>query len=197
MIIKQSVLTALFGIFNRFVNPSRAQSFHARPHLPRKLRGPRRKVAVPRLSECISVEKECTYNVKSLRRRSKSLIPIITIDHFGSTNLNFPNFASKTALPTKSSLPKPVNTDSLTMTRPRIVRRSSFPVALPHSAPPPLPSARGSSPVPSRKEPKSNFPKVICKTASAADFNQESSYRIGCHSTDGTDSIGCSVDTEV
>ncbi|KAF8807929.1 hypothetical protein BYT27DRAFT_7190021 [Phlegmacium glaucopus] len=178
-----SVLAALFGIFNPFINPPRARSFHSRPHLPRKLRGPRtvrsfsdqsKKVTVHR-PEHLSVERECTHdNVKALRRRSKSLIPVITIDHFGSTNS--PDFLPKPVLHAETS---PVNTDVTvmdlsTMSRPRIKRRSSSPLVLPRSTPLAVPSSHSDSLlVPSRKGSKSSFIKMSRKTPSAANINQE------------------------
>jgi len=130
-----SVLAALFGIFYPFINPPPTRSSHARPHLPRKLRRPRiirsfsdqtRKATMAKPPEHHPVEKACTQDVKSLPRRSKSLIPIITIDHFGSVNsLDF-NLLPK-------PVPNPANTDGAavnlsTMSRPRIKRQCSSPL---------------------------------------------------------------------
>lgn len=188
------MLAALFGLFNHFINPLRARSPHPRLHLSRKLRGPRtvrsfsdqsKKVTVSKLPEHLPfVEKECTHDVKSLRRRSKSLIPVITIDHFGTTNSpDFHNFLAKPILPIETSLPNPVNTDGTamdlsTMCRPRIKRRSSSPLVLSRATSPPVPSSHsGSLLVPWRKESKSSSIKISRKTPSAADLNQESSYR--------------------
>jgi len=172
-----SVLAALFGIFYPFINPPRARSSHARPHLPRKPRRPRivrsfsdqtRKVTVPKPPEHLSIEKECTLDVKSLRRRSKTLIPIITIDHFGSTNS--PGLP-KPVLPAETSLPNPANTDgaavdSSNMRRPTIKRRCSSPLIRPRLA---SPSAQDSLLVPS----KSNPNKASRKSPSVIDLNQE------------------------
>jgi len=176
-----SVLAALFGIFYPFITPPRAQSFHARPHLPRKLSRPRivrsfsdqtGKVTVPKPLEQLSIEKECTHDVKSLRRRSKTLIPIITIDHFGSTNSpGFLNLLPKPVLPAETLLPTPVNTDgaakdSSNMSRPRIKRRCSSPLIRPRLA---SLSVQDSLPVPSTEESKSS----ANKSPSVAELNQE------------------------
>lgn len=137
-----------------------------------------------------SVETECTRDVKSLRRRSNSLIPIITIDHFGSAD--FLNLLSKPVLP-ETSLPNPTNMDGvavdlLTMNRPRIRRRCSSPLIRPRAASPL--SAHGSLPVPSRKESNSS--------PSVADLDQESLYQIGCHNTSiRTDAACYSIHDEV
>ena len=131
------------------------------------------------------IEKACTQDVKSLRRRSKSLIPIITIDHFGSVNsLDF-NLLPK-------PVPNPANTDGAavnlsTMSRPRIKRQCSSPL-IPAS---PTLSVHASLPVPSKKESK-----LTRKSPSVADLNQESSHQIGCHNTSGID-FYCSFHDEV
>lgn len=159
------MLAALVGIFIRFSSPPRARPSYSRPHLPRKLRGPRTvrsfsgqstKVTVPQPPEYLSVETECTPDVKSLRRRSKSLVPIITIDHFESPD--FLNFLPKPVLNTEASLPKLASTDGTamdlsTISRPTIKRRSSSPFVLCHPTPLPVPSSYNS--VPSRKGSKS------------------------------------------
>jgi len=179
---------ALFGIFNHFINPPQGRSFHARPHLPRKLRklrGPRTvsgqtcKTAVPKPPEHPSVAKECTHDVKALRRRSKSLVPIITLDHFEFTNsLDFSNSLPKPVLPTESLLPNFANTDGpamelSTVNRPRLKRRCTSPLVLSYAASLPEPSAHDSLLVPSRKESKSSSTKTSRKTPSTADLNQE------------------------
>jgi len=177
-----SVLAALFGIFSPFISPPRVQSFHARPHLPRKLHRPRivrsssdqtGKVTVPKPPEHLSIEKEFAHDVKSLRRRSKTLIPIITIDHFESTN--FLNPLTKPVLPAETLLPKPANTegvavDSSNMSRPRIKRRCSSPLIRPRLA---SLSVQDSLSVPSTKESKSGPNKVTRKSPSVTDLNQE------------------------
>lgn len=110
-----------------------------------------------------SIEKECTHDIKSLRRRSNSLIPIIMIDHFESTN-------SVDLLP--KSFPNPANTDGATvnLSRPRIKRRCSSPFLGPR-----ITSHGGSAhdwlPVPPRKQSKSTR-----KSPSVADVNPESSF---------------------
>jgi len=178
-----SVLAALFGIFYPLINPPRARS---RPHSPRKLRRLRivrsfsdqtRKVTVPKPPEHLSIEKECTHDVKSIRRRSKTLqvIPIITIDHFGSTSSGFLDLLPNPVLPAETSLPNPANTDgsavdSSNTNRPRIKQRCSSPLIRPRLAPL---SAQDSLPVPSRKESKLNLNKVSRKFPSVADLNQE------------------------
>lgn len=152
---------------------------------------------MPKPPEHLPIEKECTHAVKSLRRRSKTLIPIITIDHFGSTSSpGFLNLLPKPVLPAETSLPNPANTDgaivdSSNMSRPRIKRRCSSPLIRPRLA---SLSVQDSPPVPSRKELKSSPNKV---SPSVADLNQESSYRIGCHKTRRTDIVRCSVHDEV
>ena len=146
--------------------------------------------------EHLSIEKECTSDVKSLRRRSKSLIPIITVDLFGSPG--FPNLSPKLVLPAETSLSNPANTDGasvdLNMSRPRIKRRCSSPLIRPRLA---SLSAQDSLPVPSRKESKSSSNKVSRKSPSVADLNQESWYQIGCHKTSRTDIARYSVHDEV
>lgn len=155
---------------------------------------------MPKLPEHLSIEKECTHDVKSLRRRSKSLIPIITIDHFGSTNSpGFLSLLPKPVSPAETSLPNPANTDgaavdSSNMSRPRIKRRCSSPLIRPRVA---TLSAQDSLPVPLRKESKSSTNKVTHKSPSVADLNQESSYRIGCHKMRRADIVRCSVHDEV
>jgi hypothetical protein len=132
---------------------------------------------VPTPPKHFSIEEECARDVKSFRRRSKSLIPIITIDHFGSTNSpGFLNLLPKPVLPAETSLPNPANGDGLTvdssnMSRPRIKRRCSSPLIRPRLA---SLSAQDSLPVPSRKESKSSPNKVSRKSPSVADLNQES-----------------------
>jgi len=176
-----SVLAAFFGIFYPFINPPRVQSFHSRPHIPRKLSRPRivrsfsdqtGKASVPRPPEHLSIERECDHGAKSLRRRSKTLIPIITIDLFESTNSpGFPNFLPKQVLPAETSLPKPANTDGAAadsnMSRSRIKRRCSSPLIYSSL------SAQNSLPVRSTKESKSSPNKVTRKSPSVADLDQE------------------------
>lgn len=155
---------------------------------------------MPKPPEHLSIEKECTLDVKSLRRRSKTLIPIITIDHFGSTNSpSFLNLLPKPVLPGETSSPNPVNTDgaavdSSNMSRPRIKRRCSSPLIRPRLA---SLSVQDSLPVPSMKESKSSPNKVTRKSPSVADLNQEGLYRIGYHETRRTDIVYCSVHDEV
>ena len=155
---------------------------------------------MPKLPEHLSIEKECTQDVKSLRRRSKSLIPIITIDQFGSTNSpGFLNLLPEVVSSAESSLPNPASTDgaavdSSNMSRPRIKRRCSSPLIRPRVA---TLSVQDSLPVPLRKESSSSPNKVTRKPPSVADLNQESSYRIGCHKTRRTDIVRCSVHDEV
>jgi hypothetical protein len=156
---------------------------------------------VPMPPEHLPIEKECTDDVKSLRRRSKSLIPVITIDHFGSTNSpGFLDLLPKPILSAETLLLNPGNTDgaavdSSNMSRPTIKRRCSSPLIRPR---PTFLSVQDSLPVPSRKESKSSPNKVTCKSPSVADLsNQESSYRIDCHKTRRTDIVYCSVHDEV
>ena len=152
---------------------------------------------MPKPPEHLSIEKQCTHDVKSLRRRSKTLIPIITIDHFGSTNS--PGILNLLPKPSETSLPKPVNTeeaavDSSSMSRAKIKRRCSSPLIRPHLA---SRSIQDSSPVPSTKELKSSPNKVTRKSPSVADLNQEGSYRIGRNKTLRTDVVRCSLHDEV
>jgi len=175
-----SILAALFGIFYPFIGPPRVQSFHARPHLPRKLSRPRivrsfsdptGKVTVPKQPEHLSIEKD---DVKSLRRRSKTLIPIITIDHFGSTNSSgYLNLSPKPVVPAEVSLPENKDgaaADSSNMSRPKIKRRCSSPLIRPRLA---CLSVQDSLPVPSTKESKSSPNKVTRRSPNVADLNQE------------------------
>ena len=152
---------------------------------------------MPKPPEHLPIEKECTDDVKSLRRRSKTLIPIITIDHSGSTNS--PGFLNLLPKPAETLLLNPGNTDcaavdSSNMSRPRIKRRCSSPLIRPRLT---SLSVQDSLPVPYMKESKSNSIKVTRKSPCVADLNQESSYRIGCHETRRTDVIRCSVHNEV
>ena len=144
----------------------------------------------------IEKESQGTHDVKSLRRRSKTLIPIIMIDHFGSTNS--PGFLPNSVSPAKPSLLDPANmddaaVDSSNKSRPRIKRRFSSPLIRPRSA------SQDLLPVPSRKESKSSPNKVTRRSPSVADLNQEGSYQIGCHKTRHsiTDIVRCSVHDEV
>ena len=172
-----------------------------RPHSPRKLRklrGPRTvsdqacKITVPEPPEHLFVEKECTHDVKALRRRSKSLVPIITLDHFEFTHSrDFPDSLPKPILPVESLLPNLANTDSpatelSTTSRPRLKRRCTSPLVLPHAASLPEPSIHDSLPVRSRKESKSSSTKTSRKIPSTTDLNRESSYCFGYHKTSKT-----------
>ena len=137
---------------------------------------------MPKSLEQLSIEKESTHDVKSLRRRSKTLIPIITIDHFGSTNSpGFLNLIAKPVLPAETSLPTLVNTDgaaedSSNMSRPRIKRRCSSLLICSRLA---SLSVQDSLPVPSTEESKSS----ANKSPSVPELNQEGSYRIDCHNS--------------
>lgn len=154
---------------------------------------------MPKPPEHLSIEKD---DVKSLRLRTKTLIPIITIDHFGSTDSpDYLNLSPKSVLSAEVSLPKPVNTDgasvdSSNMSRPSVKRRCSTPLIRPRLA---SLSVQDSLPVPSTKESKSSPNKVTRRSPSVADLNQEGSYQIGCHKTRHsiTDIVRCSVHDEV
>ena len=132
---------------------------------------------MPTSPKHFSIEEECARDVKSFRRRSKSLIPIITIDHFGSTNSpGLLNLLPKPVLPAEFSLTNPASGDGFTvdpliMSRPRIERRCSSPLIRPRLA---SLSAQDSLPVPSSEESKLSPNKVSRKSPSVADLNQES-----------------------
>ena len=149
---------------------------------------------MPKPPEYLSIEQECTHDVKSFRRRSKTLIPIITIDHFGSTNSS--DLLPKPPVLSEPSLPIPANTEgaAVNMSRSRIKRRCSSPLIRPRLA---SLSVQDSLPVPSTKESKSSPNKVTRKSPSVTDLNQEGSYRIGCSQTRRTDIVRCSVHDEV
>lgn len=168
-----SVLAVLFRIFFPFSKPPRVQSFHARPHLPRKLSRPRIVRSFSDQSGTVlkppghlsEKDSEYTRDVKSLRRRSKTLIPTITIDHFGSTKSpGFPNLLLKPVLPAGTAV------DSSNLSRPRIKRRCSSPLIRPRLA---SLSVQDSLPVPSTEESKSSPNNVTRKSPSIADLNQE------------------------
>ena len=155
---------------------------------------------MPKPPEHLSIEKECSHDVKSFRRRSNTLIPTIIIDHFGSTDSpDFLNLLPKPVLPDETSLPKSPNTNSATvglsnMSRPRIKRRCSSPLIRPRLASLPV---QDSLPVPLAKESKSSPNKVTRKSPSVADPNQEGSYQIGCYKMRRIDIGRCSIHDEV